>query len=195
MAHYSAAKGYAVSGEGNIMMVRKMLIAGVACAAGVGVLAACGTDEGSEAASSASAAPTAPYVPVAAKEWRVDTSGWWVPEDPTGCLNETTTCPMSAWPTREYKTGQVAANVFREGDTLTLYCKAPTPIPIRNSVKTEAVYWYYAQEGDNVWWIPDIYVTKDGTAAMAEGVPDCPSNTPGINGGPPPSQTAAPTAS
>ena len=149
-------------------------------------LAACGGNS----ESSESASPEASFSAVAAKEWTVDTSGWWVPEDPTGCLNETTTCPMSAWPTREYKEGQIAINVFRHGDTLTLFCKAPTPVAIRNSIETEAVYWYYAQEGDNYWWIPDIYVTKDDTAGMAEGVPDCPSNTPGVNGGPVPSQAA-----
>lgn len=163
----------------------------------IGPLAACSSDTSATAEESVTTAPAsdAPFTPVAAKQWTVDTSGWWVPEDPTGCLTETTTCPMSAWPTREYKVGQVAVNVFREGDTLTLYCKAPTPIPIRNSVKTEAVYWYYAEQGGNTWWIPDIYVTKADTAGMAEGVPDCPSNTPGINGGPPPTQSAQPSSS
>lgn len=148
----------------------------VVCA--TAILAACSSsDSASDSADAAEGPPTT------GKEWIVDTSGWWVPEDPTGCLTETTTCPMSAWPSREYKNGQVAANVFRHGDTLTLFCKAPTPIAIRNSLKTESVYWYYSQQADNIWWIPDIYVTKDDVTGMAEDVPDCPSNTPGINGG------------
>lgn len=174
------------------MTSRTVVYAAVGATAAAAILGAC-----SSSASSSTQSPAA-YSPVPAKQWTVDTSGWWVPDDPTGCLTETTTCPMSAWPTREYKKGQVAANVFRHGDTLTLYCKAPTPIAIRNSLKTESVYWYYAQQGSNVWWVPDIYVTKDDTKGMAEGVPDCPSNTPGINGGPLPtpwSGAASPGAS
>lgn len=174
------------------MTIRRSSAAVITAATAVAVLGACGS--GDDAAATQDS-PAAEFSPVAAKEWTVDTSGWWVPEDPTGCLNETTTCPMSAWPTREYKEGQIAINVFRHGDPLTLFCKAPTPVAIRNSIETEAVYWYYAQQGDNYWWIPDVYVTKDDTAAMAEGVPDCPSNTPGINGGPVPGQSPAATSS
>ena len=151
-------------------------------ALGVGALvvgAGCsssGSSSGQESPSSAA------YVPVPAKQWTVDTSGWWVPDDPTGCLNETVNCPMSAWPVREYYKGGIAVDVFKHGDTLTLYCKAPTPVAIRNSLQTESVYWYYAEQGGNTWWVPDIYVTKDDVQGMAAGVPDCPSNTPGING-------------
>lgn len=153
-----------------------------ALVAGVGaltVIAGCST--GSSTSESATPSATQ-FVPVAAKQWTVDTSGWWVPDDPTGCLNETVNCPMSAWPVREYYKGGIAVDVFKHGDELTLYCKAPTPVAIRNSLQTESVYWYYAEQGGNTWWVPDIYVTKDDVQGMADGVPDCPSNTPGING-------------
>lgn len=150
---------------------------------------------GCSSSASQSAPSDAPFTPTPAKTWVVDTSGWWVPEDPTGCLTETTTCPMSAWPTREYRKGQVAANVMRHGDELTLYCKAPTPTAIRNSLKVESVHWFYAQQGGEYWWIPDIYVTKDDVDEMAEGVPDCASNTPGLNGGPPASPMSVSGAS
>lgn len=118
-----------------------------------------------------------------AKQWTVDTSGWWVPDDPTGCLNETVTCPMSAWPYREYGP-DIAVNVFRHDETLNLYCKAPTPDAIRNPLRFESVHWFYADYNGTFYWVPDIYVTKDDVEGIADGVPDCPSNTPGINGKP-----------
>lgn len=117
----------------------------------------------------------------ATKAWTVDSSGWWVPEDPTGCLNQTTTCMMNVWPTRAYK-GASIQNAVQTGATIQLVCKAPTPAPMQNSVKTQSQYWYYSNVAGTYYWVPDIYVTKDNTAGMAAGVPDCPSNTPGING-------------
>lgn len=140
---------------------------------------------------SADSAEVAPFGEPA-KVWTVDTSGWWVPDDPTGCLNETVTCPMSAWPYREYGP-DIAVNVFRHGETINLHCKAPTPDAIRNPLKFESVNWFYADYNGTFYWVPDIYVTKDDVEGMAEGVPDCPSNTPGINGKP--ASAAEPTTS
>jgi hypothetical protein len=116
------------------------------------------------------------------KSWVVDTSGWWVPSDPTGCGTDTVTCTMAADKVRAYRKGNTLFNVFVHGDTITLLCKAPTPAAIRNSVKTESKYWYYAAFKDQHYWVPDVYVTKDAVDAMAQGVTDCPSDTPGING-------------
>lgn len=120
--------------------------------------------------------------PTEPKAWMVDTSGWWVPDDPTGCLDETETCQQHAWPVREYYKGGAVAGVFVHGDEIQLECKALTPEAIRNAVTTESKYWYYASFGDEHWWVPDIYVTKDDVDGMAEGVPDCSSDTPGVNG-------------
>lgn len=169
----------------------------VLLAIGIATLAtACSSETGGAAATSespAAASSEAAFALAPAKEWTVDTSGWWVPDDPTGCLNETTTCTMSAWPYRQYG-GDIASNIMTHGDTISLYCKAPTPAAIRNPIKTESVYWYYADYQGTAYWIPDVYVTKDDITGMAAGVPDCPSNTPGINGsGTTPA--ASPTAS
>lgn len=144
-------------------------------------LAGCGsTTDTAATGSPSSASSSAP----AGKAWTVDTSGWWVPSDPTGCLQETTTCPMTVWKSRLYKAGNEILNLMRHGDPITLVCKAPTPAPIRNSVKTESVYWYYSIYKGAYYWIPDIYVTRtpQQVTSMADGVPDCPSDTPGVSG-------------
>lgn len=139
-------------------------------------LAACGT--------SSSASPASPSPSPTAKTWVVDTSGWWVPDDPTGCLQETVTCKTSVWKTRAYEKGNFEYNLIQHGEEVTLLCKAPTPVPLRNSVKTEAVNAYYIQWQGKNYWIPDVYMVKDdaAVAAMAADVPDCTSDTPGVNG-------------
>lgn len=130
------------------------------------------------------AAPNASGAAAGAKEWTVDSSGWWVPQDPTGCLSETTQCQMAAAKTRAYKKGNIVLNVMTHGDSITLECKAPTPTQLRNSLKTYSKFWYYAQVKDAHWWVPDIYVVKDDAAVqkMAEGVKGCAANVPGVNG-------------
>lgn len=145
----------------------------------VGVTACSGS--GGDPATGSSPAPTDFSEITTGKEWTVDASGWWVPEDPTGCGQETTTCHINLWPTRAYK-GSSVPNAVVHGQKITLYCKAPTPAVIRSAVKTQAEYWYYSDVDGKRMWVPDIYVTKDNLTGMAEGVPDCPSNTPGING-------------
>lgn len=156
---------------------RASWVAGVALV----VLAGCG-NSAEPTAVETSDPGTSDFSMEPAKEWIVDTSGWWLPEDPSGCLNETTSCVQAAWPVREYFKGGVVLNAFAHGETLSLYCKAPTPEAIRNSMLTESVYWYYADHQGTKWWVPDIYVTRDDVTGMADGVPDCPSNTPGVNG-------------
>lgn len=147
-------------------------------------LAGCASTASTSSTSSTSsvASTAAASASPAGKTWIVDTSGWWVPSDPTGCGTDTVTCTMAADKVRAYRKGNTLFNVFVHGDTITLLCKAPTPAAIRNSVKTESVYWYYATFKDQHYWVPDIYVTKDAVDVMAQGVPDCPSDTPGING-------------
>jgi hypothetical protein len=168
-------------------MVGKFTIGGVCAVAAAFTLAGCGSTDSAQDAT----------FEEPAKQWTVDTSGWWVPDDPTGCLNETVTCPMSAWPYREYGP-DIAVNVFRHGETINLHCKAPTPDAIRNPLKFESVHWFYADYNGTFYWVPDIYVTKDDVEGIADGVPDCPSNTPGINGKPSgsaePASTAEPTS-
>ena len=155
--------------------------------AGAIFLAGCGDDSASLTGEEGDAGASAEEFSLEpAKDWVVDTSGWWVPEDPSGCLDETTECMMAAWPVRErYRstTGDgIILDAFKHGDTISLYCKGPTPEAIRNSRLTESVYWYYADYNGTKYWVPDIYVTLDDVDGMADGVPDCPSNTPGVNG-------------
>lgn len=160
-----------------------MKIGSLMSAAGAAALVLAGCASSAEpTAAEPSATPSTEFTMEPAKEWIVDTSGWWLPEDPSGCLNETTSCVQAAWPVREYYKGGVVLNAFTHGETLSLYCKAPTPQAIRNSLLTESVYWYYADHEGTKWWVPDIYVTLDDVDGMAAGVPDCPSNTPGVNG-------------
>lgn len=133
---------------------------------------------------SASVSPAATSGGGVGKDYVVDSSGWWVPQDPLGCLTETTQCQMAAAKTRAYKKGNIVLNVVTHGQTIQLICKAPAPAQLFNSINTYGKYWYYTEiEGKN-WWMPDIYVAKDdaGVLAMAEGVPDCPPDTPGVNG-------------
>lgn len=120
----------------------------------------------------------------APKEWSVDSSGWWVPSDPVGCLTQTVECQMAAAKTRAYKKGNIVMNVMTHGDVILLECKAPAPAPIFNSIETYTKYWYYTDVAGAHWWVPDVYVAKDDAAVadMARGVPDCPANTPGVNG-------------
>lgn len=157
------------------MSARSAIAIGLLTAA---ALSACGSSSGT------SATPTSPAAASGPVSWTVDTSGWWVPDDPTGCLQETVTCHTSAWKTRALVKGNTVINIIQHGEKITLLCKAPVPSPIRNSLKTEGVWAYYIEwQGEN-YWMPDIYVAKDDAAvqAMAQGVPDCASNTPGING-------------
>lgn len=118
------------------------------------------------------------------KEWTVDSSGWWVPSDPVGCLTQTVECQMAAAKTRAYKKGNIVMNVVTHGDVILLECKAPAPAPIFNSIETYTKYWYYTKVGDAHWWMPDIYVARDDAAVadMAAGVPDCAADVPGVNG-------------
>lgn len=162
-------------------MIRTAPLVTVVAVAVLG-LAGCGSSTGIATASPSSTSPSSSAA--AGKAWVVDTSGWWVPSDPNGCLQETTTCPMTVWKSRLYKSGNEILNLMRHGDPITLVCKAPTPAPIRNSVKTESVFWYYSGYKGAHYWIPDVYVTKTPAqvTAMAQGVPDCASDTPGVSG-------------
>lgn len=144
-------------------------------------LAACGSTSDPAPATTDAAAPASSPAVVT---WKVDTSGWWVPEDPTGCLQETVTCYTSVWKTREYKKGNLIFNLIQHGEEVTLICKAPTPVPLRNSLKTESVSTYYIEfEGKN-YWLPDVYAAKDDAQVQEMGadVPTCDSDTPGVNG-------------
>lgn len=115
------------------------------------------------------------------KAWAVDTAGWWVPDDPTGCGTETTTCRINAWPTRAYE-GHSIPGPVQHGDEVTVLCYAPTPAAIRNALATDSKNWVYTQfEGEN-YWFADIYITKDDLDGLIQDVPACPSDTPGING-------------
>ncbi len=140
------------------------------------LLAGCGS---AGDAADASASPTA----AAGKEWKADTGGWWVPQDPTGCLNETVNCVMVAWSKRRYG-GETPQNAFQHGETITLLCKAATPDPIRSAIKTYSRYWFYTDIKGKKWWVPDIYAAKDDAQIeeMADGVPDCTADTPGVDG-------------
>jgi hypothetical protein len=167
--------------RGLVMRNAAVLLGGVILVAGLG---GCAGGEADAPADPTGAEASVAAGEPAAKEWVVDTSGWWVPEDPSGCLDQTVDCLMAAQKARVFKKGNTVFNVMTHGDTITLECKAPTPAPIRNSVETYSKYWYHAQVGDQMFWVPDVYVVKDdaAVAAMAEGVPDCTSSTPGING-------------
>lgn len=173
--------------------MQRPVVIGAVLAASAIALSSCATTSSSADSTTVSSAPlpSASAVPSASattagaesgKPWLVDTSGWWVPEDPAGCLTETTTCPMTVWKTREYKKGNMVINLVRHGETVTLLCKAPTPVPIRNSKMVESTYVYYIEYKGQNYWAPDVYFTLDDIDGMADGVPDCTSDTPGING-------------
>lgn len=149
---------------------RLLIITVAAATTTVGALSAC--------ASSAENAA----VPTSGKTWAVDSSGWWVPGDPTGCLAETTTCKMNAWPTRAYVKGGSIPNLLVHGTQVELLCAAPTPASIRSAIKTESVNWFLTKYDGKTYWLPDIYATKTDVNGMAQNVPVCPSTTPGING-------------
>lgn len=152
--------------------------AGITAAAVALLMAGCSS---SGISAGASASPT--QASAVGKQWKGDSSGWWVPTDPTGCLNETVSCVMVAWSKRRYG-GETPQNAFKHGETITLLCKASTPAPIRNSVKTYSRYWFYSDINGKKWWVPDIYAAKDDAQIdeMAAGVPDCTADTPGIDG-------------
>lgn len=156
-------------------------------------LAACSeqTDATGEASptaaveSSAAASPTAPGKSFekavgSGKQWTVDTSGWWVPDDPTGC-DLTVVCDMNAWPTRGYEQRSKIA-IVRHGDKVTVLCQAPSPAAIRNDLAIDSKNWVYAKAGDQYYWFADIHLTRDDLDGLVKGVPECPSNTPGIDG-------------
>lgn len=134
--------------------------------------------------SSPSASTAAPPVAVPdlgpGKVWTVDTSGWWVPDDPTGC-DMTTVCDMNGWPTRGYE-GHSIIGVVRHGDQIDVLCKAPTPAAIRNDLAIDSENWVYTRVGDQYYWFADIYVTGTDLNGLVKDVPECPSNTPGIDG-------------
>lgn len=162
-----------------------MRIPALACAT-VTVLAAvtgCSSDSAASDAASPSpvaASPTS-ISEIQGKAWAVDTAGWWVPEDPTGCGTETTTCRINAWPKRAYK-GHSIPGPVQHGDEVTVLCYAPTPAAIRNALAIDSKNWVYTEfEGKN-YWFADIYITKDNLDGLIEGVPACPSDTPGVNG-------------
>lgn len=153
-------------------MRRSSFMAGIGLAVAAAALAGC-------ASSGSSVTPGSPPA-TGGKNWTVDSSGYWVPGDPQGCGTETVTCKMNAFTTRVYK--NAIPNVFLTGSQVLLQCKAPTPAAIRSSVKTESKYWYYLSFEGKDYWVPDIFLTRDDIAGIAEGVPDCSSNTPGISG-------------
>ncbi|HQR78702.1 MAG TPA: hypothetical protein PLT68_00625 [Actinomycetota bacterium] len=156
----------------------------VACAAVVVAAGIAGCSSGGSAESSPSPTPTPEPTSIAdiqGKTWSVDTAGWWVPDDPTGCGTETTTCRINAWPTRAYE-GHSIPGPVQHGDEVTVLCYAPTPAAIRNALAIDSKNWVYTEFEGKDYWFADIYITKDNLDGLIEGVPACPSDTPGING-------------
>lgn len=172
------------SGNGTNMRTAILVVP----VAAIGLFGCSASDSAENAASSsnavASGSAAASGQGSSGKDYVVDSSGWWVPQDPLGCLTETTQCQMAAAKTRAYKKGNIVLNVVTHGDVIQLKCKAPAPAQMFNSINTYGKYWYFTSIAGEDWWMPDIYVAKDdaGVTAMAEGVPDCPPDTPGING-------------
>lgn len=153
-----------------------------ACLSAVAVAGIAGCSGGGTTESSASPSPSPTSITeIEGKAWSVDTAGWWVPDDPTGCGTETTTCRINAWPTRAYE-GHSIPGPVQHGDEVTVLCYAPTPAAIRNALALDSKNWVYTEfEGKN-FWFADIYITKDDLDGLIEGVPACPSDTPGVDG-------------
>ena len=162
--------------------MKKMILA--ACAATMALTGCSQAADQSAPAPSGSPTSATPTVDMPdlgeGKTWAVDTSGWWVPDDPTGC-DMTTVCDMNGWPTRGYEGHSVLA-VVRDGDEISVLCQAPTPAAIRNDLAIDSENWVFARVGDEYYWFADIYITGTDLKGLVKGVPDCPSNTPGIDG-------------
>lgn len=114
--------------------------------------------------------------------WVVDTSGWWVPADPQACLEETDKCRLAGFPTRSFVQGVGIFNAVGHGEQIDLFCSAPAPADIRNSIGTPSTSWFYAEVAGERLWLNDVTLTPTDTEALVDLVPDCPSNTPGILG-------------